>query len=64
MINKIHERALRLMVNDHTNDFDALLQNNNDACNHHSSVQTLVVENYKIESNLNPPNIGFKSERR
>ena len=29
MINKIHERALRLILNDHTSDFDALLQQNN-----------------------------------
>ena len=41
MINKIHERALRLRLNDHTTDFDALLQNNNDTCNHHSNIQTL-----------------------
>ena len=35
MINKIHERALRLILNYHTSDFDTLLQNNNDTCNHH-----------------------------
>ena len=30
MINKIYERVLRLILNDHTIDFDILLQNNND----------------------------------
>ena len=41
MINKIHERALRLILNDHTSDFDTLLlQNNNDTCNHHRNIQT------------------------
>ena len=37
MISKIHERALRLILNDHTSDFDTLLQNNKDTCNHHRS---------------------------
>ena len=30
MINKILERALRLILNGHTSDFDTLLQSNND----------------------------------
>ena len=30
MINKFHEWALRLILNDHTSDFDTLLRNNND----------------------------------
>ena len=55
MINKIHERALRLILNDHTSDFDTLLQNNNNTCNHHRNMQTLMTETYKIKNNLNPP---------
>ena len=43
MINKIHERALRLILNDHRSDFDTLLQNNNDICNHHKNMQILMV---------------------
>ena len=39
MINKIHERALRLIINDHTSDFDTLLQNNNDTCNHPRNIK-------------------------
>ena len=34
MINKIHERALRLILNNHTSDFDTPLQSNNDTCSH------------------------------
>ena len=64
MINKIHERALRLILNDHTSDFDTLLQNNNDTCNHHRNIQTLMVEIYKIKNNLNPPIMDFMFERR
>ena len=53
MINKIHDRALRL-----------ILQNNNDTCNHHRNIQTLMVEIYKIKNNLNPPIMDFMFERR
>ena len=34
LINKIHERALRLILNKRTSDFDKQLQNNNNSCNH------------------------------
>ena len=54
MINKVHEWALRLILNDHTSDFDILLLNN-DTCNHHRNIKTLMVEIYKIRNNLNPP---------
>ena len=52
MINKIHEWALRLILNDYTSDFDPLLQNHNDTCNHHRNIQTLMVEIYKIKNNV------------
>ena len=64
MINKIHERALRLILNDHTSDFDALLQNNNDTCNHHRNIQTIMIEIYKTKNNLNPPVMSNMFERR
>ena len=64
MINKIHERTLRLILNDHTSNTDTLLQNNNDTCNHHRNIQTLMVEIYKIKNNLNPPVMDFIFERR
>ena len=64
MINKIHDRAQRLILNDHTSDSDTLLQNNNDTCNHLRNIQILIVEIYKIKNNLNPPIIDFMLERR
>ena len=64
MINKIHEWALRLILNDYTSDFDTLLQNNNDTCNHHRNIKTLMVETYKIKNNLNPTIMDFMSGRR
>ena len=64
MINKIHERALRLILSDHTSNFDTLLQNNNDTCNDHRNIQTLMVEIYEIKNNLNYPTMDFMLERR
>ena len=64
MINKIHERALRLTLNDHTSDFDTLLQNSNDTCNHHRNIQTLMTEIYKMKNNLNPSIMDNTFERR
>ena len=64
MINKIHERTLRLILNDHTSNTDTLSQNNNDTCNHHRNIQTLMAEIYKIKNNLNPPVMDFIFERR
>ena len=64
MINKIHERALRLILNDHTSDFDTLLQNNNDTCNHHRNIQILTTEIYKMKNNLNPPTMDNTFERK
>ena len=64
MINRIHERVLRLILNDHTSDFDTLLQNNNDTCNHHRNIQTLMIEIYKMKNNLNPAIMDNMFERR
>ena len=64
MINKIHERTLRSILNDHTSDFDALLQTNNDTCNHHRNIQTLMIEIYKMKNNLNPSIMDNTFERR
>ena len=49
MINKVHERKLRVILNDHESDFETLLQNNNDVCNHHRNIQTLLIEVFKIK---------------
>ena len=44
MINKVHERALRVLLNEHESDFETLLQINNDVCNHHRNIQILWME--------------------
>ena len=42
MINKVHERALRVLLNEHESDFETLLQINNDVC--HRNIQILWME--------------------
>ena len=58
MINKVHERALRVILNDHENDFETSLQDNNDVCNHHRNIQTLLIEIFKIKKGFAPLIIG------
>ena len=52
MINKVHERALRVILNGHESDYETLLQNNNDVCNHYKNIQTLLIEIFKIEKKI------------
>ena len=55
MINKVHERTLRGLLNDHESDFEKMLQINNDVCNHHRNIQTLLIEIFKIKKGFAPP---------
>ena len=54
MINKVHERALRVLLNDHESDFEILLQINNGVCNHHRNIQTLLIQIFKIKKGFAP----------
>ena len=42
MISKIHERALRIVLNDHMSDFETMLRNMNDITIHHSNIIVIV----------------------
>ena len=55
VINKVHERTLRAMLNDHGSNFETLLQNNNDVCNHHRNIQTLLIEIIKTKKGFASP---------
>ena len=55
MVNKVHERALRVLLNDHESDFETLLEINNDVCNHHRNIQTLFIKIFKIKKGFAPP---------
>ena len=54
LINRIHERALRIAYNDYVSDFDLLLQTDNAVTIHHRNIQALTLEIYKSHNNLNP----------
>ena len=57
MINKVHERELRLVLNVLASDLKTLLQKNNDVCNHCKNIQTLLIEILKIINDLAPPHV-------
>ena len=55
MTNKSHERALRLVLNDHVNDFGALLRTTNNTSYHYRNIQMLMIDISKIKNELAPP---------
>ena len=64
IINKVHERALRVLLNDHEGDFEKLLYINNDVCNHHRNIQTLLIEIFKVKKSFAPPIMESILKRR
>ena len=59
LINRIHERALRISYNDYLSDFKVLLEKDNSVTIHQRNIQALTLEVYKTLNDLNP---GFMSE--
>ena len=57
MINKLHERSLRSILNDYSSD-------NNDTCNHHRNIQALLIEVFKMKNELAPPIMESISNKR
>ena len=55
MINKLHERALRVVLGGDLSYFELLFQNNDDIYSHHKNVQSLMIEMFKIKNELAPP---------
>ena len=54
LINKIHERALRIAYNDYVSSFDSLLEKDESVTFHQKNVQSLCLEIYKTTHNVNP----------
>ena len=54
LINRIHERALRIPYNDYISDFDTLLSNDDSVTVHQRNIQYLTLEIHKTINNLNP----------
>ena len=55
MINKLHEKSLRIILNDYSSNFNILLENNDDICNHHKNIQAVLTEVFKMKNRLGPP---------
>ena len=55
MINKLHERSLRITLNYYSNGFNIVLENNNDIFNSHRNIQALLTELFKKKNELAPP---------
>ena len=54
MINRIHERTLRIAYNDYTSSFDNILIKDHSITIHQRNIQALAVEIYKTQNGLNP----------
>ena len=64
MIKKIHERALRIVLNDHISDFETILRNMNDVTIHYRNIQTLTTELFKIKYDLASPILDSMLNKR
>ena len=64
MINKLHERALRIVLHDHISNFETLLQKSNEIFSHHRNIQTLMIELYNIKNELAPPIMNSRLNKR
>ena len=53
-INRIHERALRIVYRDKTSSFTELLQKDNAVTVHQRNLQVLATEAYKVKMGLAP----------
>ena len=54
-VNRIHERALRLVYQDYDSTFDKLLDKDKSLCFHHRNIHQVAIEMYKVKHDLSPP---------
>ena len=57
-INKLHERALRIVYNNTITSFEELLVKNKSFTIHHQNIQSLAIEMYKAVNNLPGGNLS------
>ena len=51
-INHLHERALRIFYEDYNSSFEDLLKRDKSVTIHHSNIQSLAIELFKVKENL------------
>ena len=59
-LNNIHERALRLIYNDHEKSFSSILTENNLKTIHQKNLEFLAIEIYKFQNGLPLPIMNYK----
>ena len=64
MINRVYERALKVILSDDLSDFKSLSQNNRNIGNHHKNILSLMIEMFKTKNKLAPPIMDSMFERR
>ena len=52
MVNELRKRALKIVLNDQTCNFEKLFVESSDIYNHYRNIQTLMMKVYKIQNNL------------
>ena len=63
-INKLHERSLRVMYNNEIDNFETLLEMNDDVTCHQRNIRVLMIEVFKIKYELAPPIMNTALIRR
>ena len=53
-VNKLHERALRIMYQDYASSFTELLEKDNSIIIHNRNIQLLATELFKVKNGLSP----------
>ena len=54
-VNKLHERALRIVYQDYASSFTELLDKDNSATIHNRNIKLLAIELFKVKNWLSPP---------
>ena len=54
-VNKLHERALRIVYQDYTSSFTELLEKDNSTTIHNRNIQLLATELFKVKNGLSQP---------
>ena len=54
-VNKLYERALRIVCQDYTSSFTELLEKDNSTTIHKGNIQLLVAELFKVKNGLSLP---------